>query len=71
LQKEKEFFDMLVRMHADLRDRPKDEDPGWSTSPPSPFPATIFPIFHEDPDPKNHHGMLRVQMFLAGRYMGI
>ncbi len=27
MQKEKEFYDMMVRMHAALRDRPNDEDP--------------------------------------------
>jgi len=70
MQDQREFYDKLVVMEAALRDRPKDTDPRWGTVPPSPFPQNIFPFFHEEPDPKNYPGQTRVQMLLAGTYMG-
>ena len=70
MHEQREFYDKLVVMDAALRDRPKDTDHRWSTVPPSPFPPTIFPFFHEEPDPKHFPGQTRVQMLLAGHYMG-
>ena len=48
--------DKLVVMEAALQDRPKDTDPRWITVFPSPFPSTIFPFFHEEPDPTTYPG---------------
>jgi hypothetical protein len=70
MDEQRAFYDKLLVMEEALRDRPKDSDPRWSTIPPSPFPQTIFPFFHEEPDPKNYPGQSRVQMLLAGTYMG-
>ena len=54
MDEQPEFYDKLVRMAEALRDRTKDTAPRWSTVPPSPFPPTIFPFFHEEPDPKSY-----------------
>jgi len=70
MDEQREFYDRLVIMEAALRDRPKDTDPRWSTVPPSPFPPTIFPFFHEEPDSKNYPRQSRVAMLLGGTYMG-
>ena len=70
MHEQRQFYDKLVVSEAALRDRPKDMDPRWSTVPPSPFPPTIFPFFHEEQDPKHFPGQSRVQMLLAGTYMG-
>ncbi len=70
MDEQREFYTMLVHMEEVLRDRPKDTDPRWSIVPPTPFLPTIFPFFHEEPDPKKFLGQSRVQMLLAGTYMG-
>jgi len=70
MDEQRNFYDKLVVMEAALRDRPKDTDPRWTTVPPSPFPSTIFPFFHEELDPKTYSRQSRVQMLLAGTYMG-
>ncbi len=56
MDEQREFYNKLVLMEEALRDRPKDTDPRQSTVPPTPFPPTIFPFFHEEPDPKNFPG---------------
>ncbi len=70
MDEQREFHNKLVLIEEALRDRPKDTDPRWSTVPPSPFPLSIFPFFHEEPDPKHFLGQSRVQMLLAGTYLG-
>jgi hypothetical protein len=69
MDEQREFYSKLVLIEEALRDRPKDTDPRWSTVPPTPSPPTIFPFFHEEPDPKNFPGQSRVQMLLARTYM--
>jgi hypothetical protein len=56
LDEQLEFYNKPVCMEEALRDRPKDTASRWSNFPPSPFPLTIFPFFHEEPDPKNFLG---------------
>ena len=70
MDEQRAFYDKLVEMEAALRERPKDSDPRWSTIPPSPFTSTIFPFYHEEPDPTKNLGQSRVQILLAGTYMG-
>ncbi len=70
MQEQRDFYDKLAGMEEALRDRPKDTDPRWTTVPPSPFSLTIFPFYHEEPDPKNYPGQSRVHVLLAGTYMG-
>jgi hypothetical protein len=60
MDEQRAFYDKLVVSEAALRNRPKDMDPRWSMVPPSPFPPTIFPFFHEDPDPKYYPRQSRV-----------
>jgi hypothetical protein len=64
-----EFYDKLVAMHANLRDQPSESDPRWSSTPPDPIPAVVFPFFHEEPDKKNHPGVSRIQILMSGIYM--
>ncbi len=42
-----EFYDKLVALYAALRDQPSESDPRWSSTPPDPIPAVVFPFFHE------------------------
>ncbi len=70
MREQRELYDKIVLMEPDLRDRPKETDPRWSVVPLDPFPASVFPLFHEEPYPKNHLGLSRVQMIFAGTYMG-
>ena len=64
------FYDKLVSMEASLRQRPPESDPRWTIMHPDPIPAAVFPFFHEEPDPKNHPGVTRIQMLISGSYMG-
>ena len=70
MREQRELYDRIVFMEAALRDRPKETDPRWSVVPHDPFPVSVFPFFHEKPDPVRHPGLSRVQMLLAGTYMG-
>ena len=71
MEEQREFYDKLVLMEAALREQPtRESDPRWMSTPPDPFPASIFPFFHREPDPKHHPGQTRIQMLIAGIYMG-
>ena len=37
---------------------------------PGPIPAAIFPFFYEEPDPKHHPGLSRIEMLMSGSCMG-
>jgi hypothetical protein len=67
---QRDLYDKIVSMEASLREKTKTTDPRWSCTPPDPFPALGFPFFHEDPDPKHHPGVSRIQMLKSGTYMG-
>ncbi len=70
MTKHNEFYDKLVAMHASLRNQPSESDPRWSSTPPDPFPAVVFPFFHEEQDKKNHPGVSRIHMLMSVTYMG-
>jgi hypothetical protein len=70
MEEQREFYDNLVRMEAALREKPRQSDPRWLSTPPDPIPASIFPFFHKEPDSKHHPGETRIQMLMAETYMG-
>jgi hypothetical protein len=51
-----------------LREQPKETYPRWASSPLDPIPVIVFPIFHEDLDPKLP-GQSRIQQLILGKYM--
>ena len=70
LATQREFYDTFVSMQESLREKPRTTDPRWTCTPPDPIPALAFPFFHEEPDPKHHPGVSRIQMLMSGTYMG-
>jgi hypothetical protein len=56
-------------MQFALREQPKETNPRWRLTPPDPIPRSIFPLFHEEPDPKLP-GLSRIQQLIARTYMG-
>ncbi len=65
-KEQREFYDKLVMMDATLRDQPsRESDPRWMSTPPDPIPASIFPFFHKEPDPKHHPVKTRIQMLIT------
>jgi hypothetical protein len=70
MAEQREFYDKLVIMEAALREQPKEIDPRWRNSPPDPIPASIFPFFRGEPDPKKHPCESRVMQHMAGTYLG-
>ncbi len=71
MEEQREFYDKLVMMEAALREQPsRESDPRWMSTPPDPIPASVFHVFHKEPDPKHHPGQTRIQMIIARNYMG-
>jgi len=64
------FYDRLVVMEATLRERPLESEPRWTNTSPDTIPTVVFPFFHEEPDPKEHHGVTRIHMLISEIYMG-
>ncbi len=52
MSEQRDFYDKVVSMQPALREQPKETDPRWRSTPPDPIPASVFPFFHEEPDPK-------------------
>jgi len=71
MEEQREFYDKLMTMEAALWEQPsRESDPRWRSNPPDPIPASVFPFFHREPDPKHHPGQTRIQMLIAEKYMG-
>jgi hypothetical protein len=70
MAEQREFYDKLTVMQKALRKQPHESDPRWSSTPPDPIPAVVFPFFHGEPDPKHHPGVTRLQMLMSRTYMG-
>ena len=51
------LYEKIVGTEAALREQPPESDPRWTSTHPDPIPATVFPFFHEEPDPKHHLGV--------------
>ncbi len=72
MEEQREFYDKLVMMEAALREQAiREPNPRWRSTPPDPIPAGVFPFFHKGPEPKHHPGQTRIQMLIAGNYMGM
>ena len=69
MDEQRQLYNKIVLMEEALRNRSKDMDPRWTIAPPSLFPPTVFPFFHEEPEPKNHPWQSQVQILFAGAYM--
>ena len=63
------LYDKLVSMELALRQQPLESDPRWTSTHPDPIMAAVFPYFHEEPDPKHHLDVSRIQMLMSGTYM--
>ena len=71
MEEQREFYDKLVMMEAALREQPSRElDPRWRSTPPDPIPVSVILVFHKEPDHKHDPGQTRIQMLIAGNYMG-
>ena len=71
MEEQRDFYDKLVMMEDALREQPSREfDPRWRSTPPDPIPASVFPFFHREPDPKHHPDQTRTRMLIARNYMG-
>ncbi len=66
LMEQKALYDKLVVMEEILREHPSESDPRWSNSPPDPILAATFLFIHEEPDPKHHPHISRIQMDMSG-----
>ena len=69
MSEQRDFYDKMVSMQSALREQPKETDPRWRPFPPDPIPLSVFPFFHEEPNPKLP-GQSRIQQLIAGTYMG-
>jgi hypothetical protein len=71
MEEQRDFYDKLVMTEAALREQPsRESDPRWRSNHPDPIPASVFPFFNREPDPKHHPGQTRIQMLIARKYMG-
>jgi len=71
MEEQREFYVKLVMMEAALREQPsRESDPRWRSTPPDPIRASVISFFHKEPDPLHHLGKTRIQMLIAGNYMG-
>jgi hypothetical protein len=66
MEEQREFYDKLVMMEAALREQPsRESDLRWGSNPPDPIPASVFPFFRREHDPKHHPGQTRIQILIA------